>query len=354
MTMLPTYFPSPPQGVWHLGPLPIRAYALFIITGIVVALMIGDRRWVARGGERGVIYDIALWVVPFGLIGGRLYHLATDWRTYWGPGGAGLGAAFRIWDGGLGIWGAVALGVRRSVDRLPASRNSATGLHRRGCPGNHLGAGHRSARELLQSGALRPGNHGAVGPGDLLPPGSLGIHRPAFARRRLDGAGGGRRAADVSVRIDLERPGFRHPDLHGPAVHDGSRAAVRGLCRAAIALGASGSSCCATTPPPTSPVSGSIRSHRLSCSSVPWFTSFWRRRVARIPKVCGARITLPRNPRNLSQKSSRPTNWRVSLRLPQRRRRPQPVRATTARNQRPRPSRHQPRSRKSKKRRPKR
>jgi prolipoprotein diacylglyceryl transferase len=91
--------------------LPIRAYALFIITGIVVALMIGDRRWVARGGQRGVIYDIALWVVPFGLIGGRLYHLATDWRTYWGPGGAGLGAAFRIWDGGLGIWGAVALGV---------------------------------------------------------------------------------------------------------------------------------------------------------------------------------------------------------------------------------------------------
>jgi prolipoprotein diacylglyceryl transferase len=91
--------------------LPIRAYALFIITGIVVALMIGDRRWAARGGQRGVIYDIALWVVPFGLIGGRLYHLATDWRTYWGPGGAGLGAAFRIWDGGLGIWGAVALGV---------------------------------------------------------------------------------------------------------------------------------------------------------------------------------------------------------------------------------------------------
>ena len=109
--MLPTYFPSPPQGVWHLGPLPIRAYALFIITGIVVALIIGDRRWEARGGQRGVIYDVALWSVPFGLIGGRLYHLATDWRTYWGPGGAGLGAAVRIWDGGLGIWGAVALGV---------------------------------------------------------------------------------------------------------------------------------------------------------------------------------------------------------------------------------------------------
>ncbi|OMB93688.1 prolipoprotein diacylglyceryl transferase [Mycobacterium colombiense] len=110
MTKLLAYFPSPPQGVWHLGPVPIRAYALFIIAGIVAALLIGDRRWEARGGERGVIYDIALWTVPFGLIGGRLYHLATDWRTYWGPGGAGLGAAVRIWDGGLGIWGAVALG----------------------------------------------------------------------------------------------------------------------------------------------------------------------------------------------------------------------------------------------------
>ncbi|OBF63260.1 prolipoprotein diacylglyceryl transferase [Mycobacterium sp. 852002-50816_SCH5313054-b] len=110
MTHLLAYFPSPARGVWHLGPLPIRAYALFIITGIVVALMIGDRRWEARGGQRGVIYDIALWAVPFGLLGGRLYHLATDWRTYWGPGGAGFGAALRIWDGGLGIWGAVALG----------------------------------------------------------------------------------------------------------------------------------------------------------------------------------------------------------------------------------------------------
>jgi prolipoprotein diacylglyceryl transferase len=111
VTRLLAYFPSPPQGVWHLGPLPIRAYALFIIAGIVAALMIGDRRWEARGGQRGVIYDIALWAVPFGLVGGRLYHLATDWRTYWGPGGAGSMAALRIWDGGLGIWGAVALGA---------------------------------------------------------------------------------------------------------------------------------------------------------------------------------------------------------------------------------------------------
>ncbi|MEW5811788.1 MAG: prolipoprotein diacylglyceryl transferase, partial [Actinomycetota bacterium] len=104
------YIPSPSQGVWHLGPFPLRAYALCIIAGIVAALVLGDRRWVARGGEPGVIYDIALWAVPFGLIGGRLYHVMTDWRTYFGEDGAGFGAALRIWDGGLGIWGAVALG----------------------------------------------------------------------------------------------------------------------------------------------------------------------------------------------------------------------------------------------------
>ena len=109
-TTVLAYFPSPPQGVWYLGPVPIRAYALCIIAGIIVALVIGDRRWAARGGERGVVYDVALWAVPFGLIGGRVYHLMTDWRTYFGEGGAGLPAALRIWEGGLGIWGAVAFG----------------------------------------------------------------------------------------------------------------------------------------------------------------------------------------------------------------------------------------------------
>lgn len=110
-TTVLAYLPSPSQGVWHLGPVPLRAYALCIIVGIVAALMIGDRRWQARGGEPGVIYDIALWAVPFGLIGGRVYHVITDWKTYFGPTGKGLGAAFQVWEGGLGIWGAVALGA---------------------------------------------------------------------------------------------------------------------------------------------------------------------------------------------------------------------------------------------------
>jgi prolipoprotein diacylglyceryl transferase len=102
--------PSPDQGVWHIGPIPIRAYALCIIAGIIVAVVWGDRRVVARGGPKGAIVDIAVYAVPFGLVGGRLYHVATDWETYFGPGGHPIDA-LKIWQGGLGIWGAIALGA---------------------------------------------------------------------------------------------------------------------------------------------------------------------------------------------------------------------------------------------------
>jgi prolipoprotein diacylglyceryl transferase len=103
--------PSPPQGVWNLGPVPIRAYALLIVVGIVVAVWWGNRRYVARGGEPSVVTDVAIWAVPFGIVGGRLYHVITDHQLYFGPHGAGFMAAVRIWDGGLGIWGAVSLGA---------------------------------------------------------------------------------------------------------------------------------------------------------------------------------------------------------------------------------------------------
>lgn len=108
-TAVLAYIPSPPQGVWYLGPVALRAYALFIIVGIVVAIVWGDRRWVARGGTKGTVLDVAVWAVPFGLLGGRLYHVATDWSTYFGPGGDPI-RALKVWEGGLGIWGAVLLG----------------------------------------------------------------------------------------------------------------------------------------------------------------------------------------------------------------------------------------------------
>lgn len=103
------YIPSPPQGVWHLGPLPLRAYALCIIAGIIVAIWWGDKRWQERGGQPGTVLDVAMFAVPFGLVGGRLYHVATDWQKYFGPGKSPIEALY-IWQGGLGIWGAVLLG----------------------------------------------------------------------------------------------------------------------------------------------------------------------------------------------------------------------------------------------------
>jgi prolipoprotein diacylglyceryl transferase len=103
------YIPSPAQGVWHIGVFPLRAYALCIIIGIVVAIWWGERRWRARGGAPGAILDVAMFAVPFGLIGGRLYHVATDWQKYFGADGHPIDA-LKIYQGGLGIWGAVFLG----------------------------------------------------------------------------------------------------------------------------------------------------------------------------------------------------------------------------------------------------
>ncbi|PPJ38435.1 prolipoprotein diacylglyceryl transferase [Nocardia nova] len=103
------YVPSPPRGVWEVGPFPLRAYAICIIIGIIVAIWWGERRWRERGGEQGKVLDVAMFAVPFGLVGGRLYHVATDWEKYFGAGGHPINA-LKIWEGGLGIWGAVLLG----------------------------------------------------------------------------------------------------------------------------------------------------------------------------------------------------------------------------------------------------
>jgi len=107
---LPAAIPSPPQHTWYLGPFPIRAYALAILAGIGVALWLTRRRWVERGGEADDVLEIAFWAVPFGIVGGRLYHVFSTPDPYWGPGGDPVRALY-VWEGGLGIWGAVALGA---------------------------------------------------------------------------------------------------------------------------------------------------------------------------------------------------------------------------------------------------
>ena len=102
--------PSPEQSVWFVGPFPVRAYAMCILAGIVVAVWITQRRLTDRGGKPGQALDVAVWAVPFGIVGGRLYHVISSPQAYFGQGGHPLDA-FKIWHGGLGIWGAVALGI---------------------------------------------------------------------------------------------------------------------------------------------------------------------------------------------------------------------------------------------------
>ena len=102
--------PSPTRSVWHLGPLPIRAYALCIIVGILVAIWLTNRRWRERGGRPEHVWDVAAWAIVLGIIGGRLYHVITDPELYFDK-NRHPADAFKIWDGGLGIWGAIALGA---------------------------------------------------------------------------------------------------------------------------------------------------------------------------------------------------------------------------------------------------
>ncbi len=113
--LMPLAIPSPQQGVWYLPlpgglEIPVREYALCILAGIVVAWMIGQRRWRARGGTADTLELALLVAIPLGIIGARLYHVVTDYQLYFGPGKRPVEALF-IWNGGLGIWGAVAAGA---------------------------------------------------------------------------------------------------------------------------------------------------------------------------------------------------------------------------------------------------
>ncbi len=99
--------PSPSGGSLHLGPLRLNAYGMCIALGMFVAVSVSDRRWRAAGGHPTDIGAIATWALPAGVIGARMYHVATDWKSYRGR----WLDALQIWNGGLGIWGGIALGV---------------------------------------------------------------------------------------------------------------------------------------------------------------------------------------------------------------------------------------------------
>jgi len=101
------FIPSPASNGFRVGPLYIHAYGLAYVFAVIAAVLITSRRWEAAGGQRELVHEVALWGFPAGVIGGRLYFLATSWNEipphWWGP--------FAVWQGGLGIWGGIAAGT---------------------------------------------------------------------------------------------------------------------------------------------------------------------------------------------------------------------------------------------------
>jgi prolipoprotein diacylglyceryl transferase len=103
--------PTPATSAVEIGPLTIHFYALCIIAGVALAIWLGNRRFTrAHEGVEGVVADVAIFAVPIGVIGGRIYHVLTSPQQYFGN-GANFFDIFKIWNGGLGIWGAIALGT---------------------------------------------------------------------------------------------------------------------------------------------------------------------------------------------------------------------------------------------------
>jgi prolipoprotein diacylglyceryl transferase len=98
--------PSPSSDTLEIGPFSFRVYGLMIALGVLAAVWLSQRRWEARGGDRDDIARLAMWAVPAGLIGSRIYHVLTDWRF-----SDGWTEPFKIWEGGLGIPGGMAAGI---------------------------------------------------------------------------------------------------------------------------------------------------------------------------------------------------------------------------------------------------
>jgi|CZKG01.1.fsa_nt_gi prolipoprotein diacylglyceryl transferase len=104
---MPASIPSPSINGFHLGPLFVHFYGLCYLVGITAAILLTRRLWRAKGGDPDLVYTVALWGVPAGILGGRLYHDVTSWNevphNWWG--------SLAIWQGGLGIWGGILGGV---------------------------------------------------------------------------------------------------------------------------------------------------------------------------------------------------------------------------------------------------
>ncbi|MBA2463045.1 MAG: prolipoprotein diacylglyceryl transferase [Actinobacteria bacterium] len=127
MTLLPSIsllasIPSPSTGTLDVGPITIHMYGLMLLAGIAACIWLTGVRWVRRGGDWDLIFRVAVWGVGAGIVGARLYHVATSWDElpdeWWG--------VFAVWEGGLGIWGGIAAGVL--VGSIIAHRSGASSL----------------------------------------------------------------------------------------------------------------------------------------------------------------------------------------------------------------------------------
>ncbi|MBO0815570.1 MAG: prolipoprotein diacylglyceryl transferase, partial [Actinobacteria bacterium] len=108
------HIPSPPVNGFHLGPAYVHYYGLMYVIGITLAILITQRRWQRMGGDGGLVGDVALWAVPAGIIGGRIYFDITTPQYiphHWY-------GVFAVWDGGLGIWGGIAFGAAAGIWRV--------------------------------------------------------------------------------------------------------------------------------------------------------------------------------------------------------------------------------------------
>jgi prolipoprotein diacylglyceryl transferase len=144
VTTVLAFIPSPSDNVVELGPLTIRFYGLMLLLGIAVAIYVTGKLWVMQGGSWDLVYRVALWGVLAGIVGARLYHVATSWNEvpdeWWG--------VFAVWKGGLGVWGGVALGV--AVGWIIAYRAGADTLRLADCVGPAI---------LIAQGIGRLGNY---------------------------------------------------------------------------------------------------------------------------------------------------------------------------------------------------
>ena len=157
--------PSPSTGVYHVGPLTIHMYGLMLLLGIAAAIWLTGRRWVKWGGDWDLVYRVSIWGVVAGIVGARAYHLITSWNQdsaihahWYGP--------FAVWSGGLGIWGAIPLGVAAGAWVVHRSGASVRLFMDAVAPGLLLAQGIGRWGNYFNQELYGKAHHPAVGPQD--------------------------------------------------------------------------------------------------------------------------------------------------------------------------------------------